>query len=295
VKDLNQQIFQREFEHRQRQEPDAIATHLPSYNSLMMDAGGQIGHGRGWLCVWAALPGMGKSISAIQLAVSALEQGESVAYVSLEMSQVQVASRYYAIATGMDVNLFGRGHERFNERAWTEAKKRVQSLPPMYVPDTISSDWSEAVDFIREAVEEKNASMVIFDYLQLASSGVTERRLLDGISQMVTDLRQYTVEKEIVTILLSQFNRQTAVEMGRPRASGLHGGSIIENCADVVTALSHHAYKRDPEKREAKLWACVLKNRHGSVGDIPILQSYRTLQQREPLEDEFEEGDWPTP
>ena len=292
--DINKEYFQIEYAEKQRQEPDAIPTHLPSYNSLMHDAGGQIGNGRGWFVVWAGVPGLGKSISALSLATAALEAGETVAYVSLEMSKIQIMSRYAAIASGLDVNFFGRGPDRFNEVAWKQAQQKLRSLPPMYMPDTISSDWSDAVDFIKEAVEVKGATMVVFDYLQLTSTG-TESDIMRGISQMTTDLRQYTVESNIVTICLSQFNRETsgANFKVRPRASGLYGGAYIEQCADVIVALSHHAYERDTEGNGARLWACVLKNRHGGVGDIPIYQSYRDLSQREALEDEVSE--WPEP
>ena len=281
--DINKEYFQNEFAEKQRQESDAIPTHLPSLNSLMHDAGGQIGFGRGWFVVWAGVPGLGKSISALSLATAALEAGETVAYVSLEMSQIQIMSRYAAIASGLDVNFFGRGPDKFNEVAWKQAQQKLRSLPPMYMPDRITSDWSDSVDFIKEAVEVKGAS-----------TG-TESDIMRGISQMTTDLRQYTVENNIVTICLSQFNRETsgANFKMRPKASGLYGGAIIEQCADVCVALSHHAYERDVEKNGAKLWACVLKNRHGGVGDIPIWQSYRDLSQREALEDEVSE--WPEP
>tara|TARA_R100000808_G_scaffold5443_3_gene16602 strand:+ start:637 stop:1518 length:882 start_codon:yes stop_codon:yes gene_type:complete len=291
--DLNEQSFQLHYHQNQLREPDAIPTHLPSLNSLMHDAGGQIGFGRGWFVIWAGLPGLGKSISALSLACAALEAGETVAYVSLEMSQVQLASRYYSIASGLDVNHFGRGEEKFNDRAWTVAQKKIESLPPIYLPDTISSDWSESVDFIKDAVETKGATFVVFDYLQLASTG-TEADIMRGISAITTDLRAYTVQNDIVCVCLSQFNRETASNFSlRPRAAGLWGGAIIEQSADVIVALSHHAYERDPDSKGARLWALVLKNRHGSVGDIPIYQNFRNLQQREGLEDEISE--WPKP
>jgi replicative DNA helicase len=293
VINLNAQEFKLAYHENQLREPDAIPTHLPSLNSLMHDAGGQIGFGRGWFVVWAGLPGLGKSISALSLACAALEAGETVAYVSLEMSQIQLASRYYAIASGLDVRHFGRGEEKFNARAWEIAQQKMESLPPIYLPDTISSDWSESVDFIKDAVETKGASFVVFDYLQLASCG-TEQDIMRGISAITTDLRAYTVQNDIVTVCLSQFNRETAANFKlRPRASGLWGGAIIEQSADVIVALSHHAYERDEDSMGAKLWALVLKNRHGSVGDIPIYQSFKHLQQREGMEDEI--SAWPTP
>ena len=288
MRDLNGRMFQEQFAATQRLDPDAVPTHLPALNAMMHDDGGQMGFGRGWFVCLAGLTGHGKSISALNFCVAALEAGEKVAYVSLEMSAQQIAARYYAIAGKVPIIGLERGS--FNERVWTEAQKGLD-LPPLLVPDKISGRWEDQVSFIREAVEEHGATYVILDYLQLTSVG-SEQDIMKAISEVTTDLRTYCANNGVVGLVLSQFNRTTSAEFRtRPRMTGLWGGAIIEQSSDVVLLLSHHAYERDGDC--ARTYIQVEKNRHGGVGDIPIFNSYRDLTQRQGLPDELEE--WPKP
>jgi replicative DNA helicase len=288
MRDINSPEFREAFAIRQRLPPDAVPTHLPALNALMHDDGGQVGFGRGWFLTLAGLTGHGKSITALNFCLAALRAGETVCYCSLEMSAQQIAARYYAMAGSVPVIGLERGS--FDERIWAEAQKEL-SLPSLLMPDKISGRWEDQVSFIRQAVEEKGATYVILDYLQLCSVG-DESDIMSGISQITTDLRAYASNNGIVTLVLSQFNRTTSAEFRtRPRMTGLWGGAIIEQSSDVVMLLSHHAFERDGDC--SRTFIQVEKNRHGMVGDIPVLNSYRDLSQRQGLPDELDE--WPEP
>ena len=290
MRDLNAIAFQEQFASRQRLDPDAVPTHLPALNSMMHDDGGQRGFGRGWFITLAGLTGHGKSITALNFCVSALRAGERVAYVSLEMSAQQIAARYYAIAGKVPIVGLERGS--FNERIWTEAKKEL-ALPSLWVPDKISGRWEDQVAFIREAVEEHGATYVILDYLQLTSVG-SEQDIMKAISEVTTDLRTYCANEGVVALVLSQFNRTTSSEFRvRPRMTGLWGGAIIEQSSDVVLLLAHHAFDRDDNNKCSRTYIQVEKNRHGVVGDVPVLNSYRALTQRQGMPDELD--GWPDP
>tara|TARA_R110000824_G_scaffold301456_2_gene489404 strand:+ start:1271 stop:2143 length:873 start_codon:yes stop_codon:yes gene_type:complete len=290
MRDINSPAFREAFAIRQRLPPDAVPTHLPALNSLMHDDGGQIGFGRGWFVTLAGLTGHGKSITALNLCTAALRAGEVVCYCSLEMSAQQVAARYYAMAGKVPVIGLERGS--FDERIWSEAQKGLE-LPSLLMPDKISGRWEDQVAFIREAVEEYGATYIILDYLQLCSTG-DESDIMKGISEITTDLRSYAANNSIVCVVLSQFNRQTSSEFRvRPRMTGLWGGAIIEQSSDVVLLLAHHAFDRDDAKQCSRTYIQVEKNRHGQVGDIPILNSYKNLTQRQGLPDELHQ--WPDP
>ena len=182
MRDLNSALFRKEFIIKQSEPPQAITTHLPSLNSMCHDAGGQQGFGMaGWFIVLAGLPGHGKSISALNFAVAALNAGEPVAYVSLEMSAQQLAARYYAIGSDMDIGLLEQGN--FNARAWKVVNEKAKALPPIYVPDTITSDWHASVDFIKEAVEEHGVKYVVLDYLQICNTG-NEQDIFKAMSEL---------------------------------------------------------------------------------------------------------------
>ena len=291
MRDLNSADFREAFSIRQRLPPDAVPTHLPALNSLCHDDGGQQGFGRGWFVCLAGLTGHGKSLSAINFTVAALQAGETVAYVSLEMSAQQIAARYYAASSAVPIIGLERGS--FDERTWVEAQRGVNGLPALLIPDQISGRWEDITSFIREAVEEKGATYIVVDYLQLASTG-SEDNIMRAISEVTTDLRTYCANNGITALVLSQFNRTTSSEYRiRPRVSGLWGGAIIEQSSDLVILLGHHAYERDEARAEARTWLLVEKNRHGPCGDIPIHYSYKTLIQRQGLADEL--SAWPDP
>ena len=291
MRDINSPAFRKAFAIRQRLPPDAVPTHLAGLNSLCHDDGGQLGFGRGWFVTLAGLTGHGKSISAINFAVSALQAGESVAYVSLEMSAQQIAARYYAVSGSVPIIGLERGS--FDERTWSEAQQGVSDLPALLVPDRISGRWEDITSFIREAVEERGATYIVVDYLQLASTG-NDENIMKAISEVTTDLRTYCANNGITALVLSQFNRSTTSEFKvRPRVSGLWGGAIIEQSSDLVILLGHHAYERDDVQGVAKTWLCVEKNRHGPCGDIPVEYNFRTLSQRQALPDEL--ATWPDP
>jgi replicative DNA helicase len=292
MRDLNSAYFRGTFSERQQREADVIPVHLPSLASVCGDSGSHKGFAKdGWMVCLAGLPGHGKSISAINFACAALDAGEPVAYVSLEMSAEQLAARYYAMKTGIEVSLLEQGN--FNERAFEIVSEKTNYLPPIYVPDEITSDWQHCADFIKECVEDYNVQYVILDYLQICNSG-NEQNIYKAMAELMTDLRSYAVQRQICILVLSQFNRETASQYKlRPRMSGLWGGSIIEQVCDMILLLGHHAYERDNENKCARTWLLVEKNRHGSCVDIPLFQSYKDLSQREGLEDEL--SDWPKP
>ena len=284
MRDVNSLAFQEEFALRQRREPDSVPSHLPALDALINPPG----FGRGFFITLAGLTGHGKTITALNFCCAALRAGESVAYCSLEMSAQQIAGRYYAMAGAVPVIGLERGS--FDERIWSEAQRGL-SLPSLLVPDKISGRWEDQVSFIRQAVEEKGATYVILDYLQLCSVG-DESDIMRGISEITTDLRAYAANNGIVCLVLSQFNRTTSAEFRtRPRMTGLWGGAIIEQSSDCVLLLSHHAFERDGDC--SRTFIQVEKNRHGMVGDIPILNSYRDLSQRQAMPDELHE--WPEP
>ena len=290
MRDINSPEFREAFAIRQRLPPDAVPTHLPALNSLMHDDGGQVGFGRGWFITLAGLTGHGKSITALNFCVAALRAGETVCYCSLEMSAQQIAARYYAMAGKVPVIGLERGS--FDERIWSEPQKGL-ALPSLLMPDKISGRWEDVVAFIRQAVEERGATYIILDYLQLTSVG-SEQDIMRAISEVTTDLRTYAANEGVIALVLSQFNRTTSAEFRtRPRMTGLWGGAIIEQCSDIVLLLSHHAYQRDDANQCARTFIQCEKNRHGKVGDIPVLNSYRDLSQRQGLPDELDE--WPEP
>jgi len=286
IHDLTGEAFWDEFAHRQTLPPDAVPTHLESLNAICRDDGGGIGLAHGWFVTVGGNPGFGKSAMALNLTSAALRAGENVGYISLEMSRWQLGARFYAIHSGVPVAHLERGS--FSPLRAAEARDYVATLPPCYVPDEITGEWTAIVDFVHKC-HEKGCRWFVLDYLQLVQIGDDES-INRAMTSIVTMLRSWAVNNESTVVNLSQFNRQTSGEYSlKPRPQGLWGGMILEASSDLVLLLDHSRYVRTDSK--AKTWLLAAKNKHGPTGEIPVEWDYRTLKMREALDDEIAE--WP--
>lgn len=284
--DLTGEVFWDQFKERQVQPPDAVSTHIASLNSICRDDGGGIGLAHGWFVTIGGNPGFGKSAMALNLTSAALRAGESVGYISLEMSRWQLAARFYSIHSGIPVSHLERG--TFSPALAESAREHVAAMPPCYVPDEITGDWTSVVQFVYDC-HAKGCRWFVLDYIQLVQLG-DEDSINRAITEIVTNLRAWGVNNGSTIVNLSQFNRQTSGEYNlRPRPQGLWGGMILEAASDLVLLLDHSRYERTGH--EAKSWLLAAKNKHGPTTEIPIRWDYRTLQMSEAKPDE--EHEWP--
>jgi replicative DNA helicase len=279
-----------EFERTQSGPVYAVPTIFPSWSRVCGDDGGGRGLARGWMCVVGGNPGRGKTLLTLLLAREALRSGERVAYVSMEMHHTQLAARLYAMATGADVHRLERG--RFDPQAmqWV-----VQSLRNVF--PTAGLLTNRGLLFSRDAVlehmsklREQGVRVFFVDYLQLIGLG-DEQSINSQVTDVVTHLRAFAVQTGSLVVVVSQFNRTTSSNyFDTPRSQGLHGGMIVEACADQVLLLDHSRYESVGEAG-AMTWAVLDKNRHGARAEIPMRWDFRNLTAREAMPDEVNE--WP--
>jgi len=295
MRDITSLEYREKFAATQQLPTAAIPTMLPTLNKLIRDEGGGEGLAPGYVLVVGANPGYAKTLIGLNLAASALSHGQPVGYVSLEMSTNQIASRYYAIQSGLPVASIERGS--FNPRIWDKVQSTVQVMPPLYAPDEVSSRWEDVVSFVKETHDDHGVKYYVLDYIQLCAIGDTES-INKAISNVTTDLRAWAVNNNAVMVILSQFNRQSSSDyQTRPRSQSLWGGMILEASADIVALVNHAAFKREHSSNgagRALTYLCIDKNRHGAAQvDIPIEISFSNLRIREGLDDEL--SDWPDP
>ena len=269
---------------------DAIATPLPMWNQQCRDEGGGVGLAMGWHVIVAGSTGHGKSLMALNMAAEAIKAGEVVAFMSLEMSTAQLASRLYAMLTDTDVRLLERGsspppdvERKLCEIHETTGGRFLTNEQPIH-------EISEIQAQLRYWAEEKGARLFFVDYLQLATSRDAES-LYREVSNISSRIREFARQMNVVTVGLSQMNRQSSTDrFNSPQPQGLIGSSSLENDSDQTVILDHSRYERG-EKRTARTFLLLSKNRHGGQIEIPIEWDYRTLKVREALPDE--EGTWP--
>lgn len=258
----------------------AIATMLPQWNASCKGRGGGVGLARGWMVTIGGRPGYGKTQTALNVASSAIRQGKTVAFVSLEMGRSDLGTSLMAITSGESVVSLEQG-ESFDPAVFRRAASYMNDVRAtmgghMLVNRRPLHKWRDVESAIKYLVEFDGADMVLMDYIQLAhvENAVKKEAAVEhasnGFRRLVDDLR-------IVGVALSQFNRETSKARDeRPQAQGLMGSSSIENDSHQVVLIDHSRHERTGNL--ADTWLILDKNRHGPVLDLPVQWDYRTLR-----------------
>ena len=272
---------------------DAVPTMLPMWNLSCHGGGGGVGLARGWFITIGANTGTGKSLIGLNLAHRAVQQGEAVTFLSLEMGRSELATRFLAIASGLPVVELEQG-PKFNADTFRAAQRHLDEQREatgghLLVNRRPLSKLADVTACIRHYHENFGCRYFVVDYLQLAWTA-NAHSIHDRLELVAHQLRDLTHTLNITMVALSQFNRQTsAARQERPTAQGLMGGSAIENDSHQVLLFDHSRFVRDATG--ANTWLIMDKNRHGSVVDIPVRWDYRCLRlvPRTPTIEEEEE------
>ena len=270
-----------------------VATPYSAWNAVCGDEGGGTGLARGWHIMLAGNTGMGKSLVAINLVSHAVQKGEKVGVISLEMSKPQLLTRYMAIHTGKTIRNLEWG-PRYDEPTALEANEMLETNYEenggvLLTNERPISTLEDIISSMRYLHEFRGCSCFVTDYLQLAWTGNAEK-MSDRIMEVSHSVRSTAVELGAVSIGVSQFNRATSGSKDKPTVQGMMGGSALENDGDQVMLLDHTSYK-ETGAHQAMIKLLAAKNRHGSCGEIPLMWDYNTLRARQCDAREFEVDD----
>jgi replicative DNA helicase len=257
-----------------------VRTPWETWNRVCRGAGGGEGLAHGWHVIVGASSGAGKSLCATNLAARAVKDGEHVCLISLEMSQDEVVTRLLAIYAGEEVRAIEHGRQ-FDAERWDRAADVLANARGSL---RVNREPVGTLDQIVQAVEHGvsvGCRMFLIDYLQLAwvRSADTMNAQITEVSHAVRALAR---KHRILTIGLSQVNRQTSGTGGELRKEGLLGGSSLENDADQVVLLGKPKLDGTTYRSEVKLD----KNRHGPPVDWAMVLDPRTLRMRDVMPDE---------
>jgi replicative DNA helicase len=213
------------------------------------------------------------------MAGAAIESGENVAFISLEMSQSELATRLLSIVSGEDVRELEQGNF-YNAIAFGRARKVMGEIAERTGAKVFVNRRSvSSLDQIRSAFQYQHqhngCTLVITDYMQLAHVNGS-RNDVERITEVSGVVRRTAKEENVTSVALSQYNRETSKDRDNPPTpQGLHGGSALENDSDQVLLLDHTEYKREPSGATTRL--LLAKNRHGPQMILGVRFNYRTL------------------
>lgn len=240
---------------------DVIPTPWFKVNEIL---GGGLHKGR--LYVFAGRPGQGKSISVLNVAAHAAEQGKSVMIISLEMPRTEVTSRLLSSGAQVSFQQVIRRQMRQETQEGIEMYAATNNDMSLYCVDRANLTVEQIVARCRAV---KNLDMVVVDYAQLVKATDRREKRNLQVAHVSQTLKVLAKEMDVAVALAAQSNRQgTDPKTGkarRPTLTDLGESASLEADADAVIFLHR------PEPDEGTVDIVVAKNRSGLTGVVPLI------------------------
>src|SRR5947199_82364 len=228
----------------------------------------------GNLVIVAARPSMGKSALGLCIAANlALRHEIPVALFTLEMSKSEVTQRLLCSEAKVESQRLRTG--KLAQDDWPRLVAAGDKLmkAPIYVDDTGSITMMEIRSKARRLkTREPNLGLIIVDYLQLMTSGVTAENRVQEVSQISRALKVLARDLDVPILAMSQLSR--AVEQRhdkRPILSDLRESGCLEQDSDLVMFVYRDEYYNYDETDQQGLAEIHLsKHRNGPTGVVKV-------------------------
>lgn len=223
----------------------------------------------------AGATSMGKSITLVDFARNiAIEQGYTVAFFTLEMTNAEVFERILSSESGVLHDRIRDGE--LDERDW---QKVSNNLGPMSnAPFFLSDRAPRTVRSIKQACESLRRAcgrldVVFVDHMHLVKPSSTkiveERAIIEDVSR---DLKQeLAASLDLPVVAAAQLNRNPAARMDKtPQLSDLKNSSSIEQHSNIVILVHRPEYYDHDSPRKGEADFVVAKNRTGAKGIVTV-------------------------
>ncbi len=214
------------------------------------------GFGEGDLVIVAARPSMGKTAFTLNMALKALENGDGVAFFSLEMPAEQPVLRLLSAKTSIALQDLRVGN--LTDEEWTRLSEAVDWLSSrkLFVDDEGSINIHQVRAKLRKLkAHHPEISVAMIDYLQLMNSGSNKDRHQE-VSEISRGLKLLARELQIPIVALSQLNRSLESRADkRPMLSDLRESGAIEQDADIILFVYRDDVYRIREEKEKEMRA----------------------------------------
>jgi len=210
------------------------------------------GPGAGDLAVIMCPPGGGKTSWLVWVATNAVLEGRKVAYLTLELTESQIATKYRAAATRQASPPL---------QQWIKVSRKIErSKGAMFIVE-VAPRTKSVLEV--EASLGPDIDMLIVDY-----ADYLERRRLDNLYEELGEiydyLKQIALRREIIVWTGSQANR-AVYEAEKAELRYIEGSLRKGMVADQVLGFVQKDSDREPDPRtgEQILRVSTAKNRHG--------------------------------
>jgi len=220
----------------------------------------------GNLVIVAARPSMGKSALGLGMAVNLAVRYETpVALFTLEMSKAEVTQRLMCSEAKVESQRLRNGKLAADDWPRLTAACDKLAKAPIYVDDTGSITMMEIRSKARRLKSrEPNLGLIVVDYMQLMTSGLSAENRVQEVSQISRSLKILARDLDVPILALSQLSR--AVEQRhdkRPILSDLRESGSIEQDADLVIFIYRDEYYNEDSDQQGLAEVILAKHRNG--------------------------------
>lgn len=208
---------------------------------------------------------VGKSVVAMQSAVTACMAGKSVAIFSLEMSEYEVMDRMIS-----NMSMIEMGRLKGSQLGAEERKDLNEALEhfrnfKIHIDDRASV----TIEYIRQqairlAQSDSGLDFIIIDYLQLMETDKNIRSRQEAVSNLSKEMKRLAKDLNIPIMILVQVNRErNDDENPIPKLNDIRESGGIAMDSDVVILLHRDI---DSDDIDPKALFIIAKNRGGETG-----------------------------
>jgi len=239
------------------------------------------GYNEGDLIVVAGRPGMGKTAIALTLTKDFAMYNHKALFLSLEMSNEQLAKRYLSLIGNIENWKIRNGRLERIEIENVINVANNQSIE-FYIDDDVDTSLAQIKAKAKLHKSRKGLDLLVIDYIQLIKGTKANRE--QEIAEISRGLKLLAKELKITVIVLAQLSRKSEERADkRPMLSDLRESGAIEQDADIVMFPFRPAYyeQEKPDVEEAEL--IIAKNRNGECCTIPTYFEGKLTQYKEQL------------
>lgn len=213
------------------------------------------GFKEGKIYIMAARPGTGKTSIGMQILTNISEQGIPCLMFPTEVGAEPLIDKILARKCDISLKKFQNG---------TFTKEDVSKIEEMkgYIgslPLTIYDDFSLDIEAYETQIDKYAPKVVCLDYFQALkfkdAASVGEKE------EAVRRIKKLTKDRNIVTICMSQLNRNNT---GKAGMAELKGTGALEEYADVITQM----YKGEGHNYPTPIDMIVTKSKYSATGPI---------------------------
>ena len=233
----------------------------------------------GKLAVIVAPPGVGKTLSLINVGANAILQGMNVVHITLEIDHSETSIRYDAHILGMPINELLRNYKDHKKRIESSAVKiKGRLMIREWGPSEVSAiDIRSYLKYL-ENVHKFKPDVVLVDYADLLKSMRLRDSELVEIADTYRALRQVAKDLQCRVWTASQINKQ-GMDNEVLSLKDMYGSGEKAAVPDIILGLCQNPI----ERRNGYMRIVNLKNRQGgkegTLIDCDVDTARQTLEE----------------